>query len=321
MQGGSIGVKGIELCEKFYTEYGEPMMREHFSQLLELVAIGIVGSGSECFGYDDEISRDHDFEPGFCIFLPSEELVDRRTEFALERAYSKLPREFMGIARGVLQPVGGSRHGVIRISDFLAAKTGKSDGMISGKEWFFVPEQSIAELTNGKIFFDSLGQMSGIREQLSYMPEDIRLKKLAGELLIMGQSGQYNYGRCIARRETAAAQLALAEFVKSALHAAFLLNRKYMPYYKWSFRALRELEMLSHLYDDLEYLISSTNTEADVQKKIDAIERVCAGVISSLCEQGLSDRRGNEIEAYAYAVNQRIEDHEIRNLHILYGVE
>ena len=313
-------MKGIELCERFYLEYGEPMLREQFSALSELVAIGIVGSGSECFGYDDEISRDHDFEPGFCIFLPSEELVDRRAEFSLERAYSKLPREFMGIGRDVLQPVGGSRHGVIRISDFLTDKTGKPDGILLGKELFFVPEQSLAELTNGKIFFDRLGMMSGIRERLSYMPEDIRLKKLAGELLLMGQSGQYNYGRCIARRETAAAQLALAEFVKSALHTVFLLNKKYMPYYKWSFRAFRELDLLSHIYGDLEYLISSANTEAEVAKKNGAIERVCSEVISTLCEQGLSDPCGNELEAYAYSVNQRIDDHEIRNLHILYGV-
>lgn len=314
-------MKGIELCERFYLEYGEPMLREQFSALSELVATGIAGSGSECFGYDDEISHDHDFEPGFCIFLPSEELVDRRTEFALERAYSKLPREFMGVARDVLQPVGGSRRGVIRISDFLIDKTGRPDGILSGKEWFFVPEQSLAELTNGKIFFDRFGTISGVRERMSYLPENIRLKKLAGELLLMGQSGQYNYGRSIARRETAAAQLALAEFVKSALHTVFLLNKKYMPYYKWSFRALRELGLLSHIYGDLEYLISSANTEAEVLKKSGVIESVCSEIISVLCEQGLSDPCGNELEVHAYSVNQRIEDHEIRNLHILYGVE
>ncbi|MBP3369646.1 MAG: DUF4037 domain-containing protein [Clostridia bacterium] len=313
-------MKGIELCEKFYIEYGEPMMREHFGDLSELVAIGILGSGSECFGYDDEISRDHDFEPGFCIFLPSEELVDRKAEFALERAYSKLPRKFMGSERSVLQPAGAKRHGVIRISDFLLEKTGREDGELSLEEWFFVPEQSLAELTNGKIFFDRFGLMSQIRERLAYLPEDIRLKKLAGELLIMEQSGCYNYARCIQRGETAAAQLALSEFVKSSLHAMFLLSKRYMPYYKWSFRAFSELDGFSNLYCDLEYLISSSNSDEEYEKKSRLVAHICDSVISALCKQGLCEQMGDGLERYAYSVNQRITDHRIRNLNLLYGV-
>ena len=63
-------MKGIELCERFYHEYGAPMLDESFGDIKHLLAVGIMGSGSECFGYDDELSWDHDFEPGFCIFLP-----------------------------------------------------------------------------------------------------------------------------------------------------------------------------------------------------------------------------------------------------------
>jgi hypothetical protein len=176
-------VKGIELCEKFYYEYGEPMLRERFSQIFDLLAIGIVGSGSECFGYDDEISRDHDFEPGFCIFLPSESVIDSKTEFALERAYAKLPREYMGVERSMLAPVGGRRHGVIRMSEFLLERTGREDGELSIDDWFALPEQALAELTNGKIFSDPSGMMSDIRKRLEYLPETVRRKKLAGELL------------------------------------------------------------------------------------------------------------------------------------------
>ena len=42
----------------------------------------------------------------------------------LERAYAKLPKEFMGFKRSSLDPVGGNRHGVIRMSEFFVEKTG-----------------------------------------------------------------------------------------------------------------------------------------------------------------------------------------------------
>ena len=95
-------MQGIELSRKYFEEYGLPMLEEQFPDLLPFVAAGLTGSGSECFGYDDEISADHDYEPGFCLFLPDESVVDRRSAFLLERAYAKLPKEFMGFSRPMI---------------------------------------------------------------------------------------------------------------------------------------------------------------------------------------------------------------------------
>lgn len=297
------------------------MLHEQFAAWESQIAVGLVGSGSECFGYDDTVSQDHDFEPGFCLFLPTEDVIDRKVAFALERAYAKLPREFMGFRRSPLSPVGGNRHGVLRMSEFFESKTGTADGVLTLQNWFFLPEQSLAEAVNGRVFRDDAGLFTAVRRRLAYLPEDVRRKKLAGRLLIMGQSGQYNYSRCIQRGETAAAQLALTEFVKSALHAVFLLNRAYLPYYKWSFRALRELPRLSELHGTLEQLLTGGNGTAEASAKVQAVERVCAAVAAELTAQGLSDYIGNEAEAHAYAVNSRVADGDIRNRHILYAVE
>ena len=313
-------MKGLELSKKFYFEYGAPMIQEDFADIEKYLAVGLVGSGSECFGYDDEISTDHDFEPGFCIFLPGEDLVDSRAEFRLERAYSKLPKEFMGYKRCKLNPVGGNRHGVIRISDFFEAKTGSKSGDISDDVWFCISEQFLLEATNGEIFCDNFGLMSEIREKLSYMPEDIRLKKLAGNLLIMAQAGQYNYPRCIKRGETAGAQLAIGEFVNAALKVIFLLNKRYIPYYKWAFRAFRDLSVLADLYGNLEYLISSGNTEGEALKKQAIIENISASVIAELLRQGTVSSDAAELERHAYSVNEKIKKPNIRNLNILYAV-
>ena len=313
-------MKGLELSKQFYLQYGAPMIRERFAALESVIAVGLMGSGSECFGYDDPISRDHDFEAGFCLFLPDESVVDRKTAFALERAYAKLPTEFMGVRRQPLSPVGGNRHGVFRICDFLREKTGTPDGVLSLSAWLTLPEQTLAEATNGEVFRDDLGLLTEARARLAYLPEDVRRKKLAGHLLLMGQAGQYNYPRCLFRGETAAAQLAIIEFAQSALHTVFLLNRAYLPYYKWRFRALRELPVLSELHAPLEYLISSGNTPAEAERKKRMAEEIGDTIAKRLRVEGLSDFSGTELEGHAYAVDGTIRNGELRTLHILSGV-
>ena len=313
-------MKGLELAKAYYQAYGKEVLESQFSHVLPFLAIGLAGSGSECCGYDDEISQDHDFEPGFCIFLPGEDVVDRRTAFQLERAYAKLPNEFMGIKRNPLSPVGGNRHGVIRINDFFSEKVGNCNGSLSLEEWFSVPEYGLLEATNGEIFEDPYGAFSAVRQALRYYPEDVRRKKLAGHLLLMGQAGQYNYTRCIKRGETGAAQLAAFEFVKSTLHCIYLLNRAYMPYYKWCFKGLESLPRLRGLSKDLEYLISSGNSSEEAVKKAELIEAICFSVAEEARNQKLTRLKHAEMEPLAYSVNDTVADHSIRNLHILYGV-
>ena len=314
-------MKGIEISEKYFIEFGKPMLQEEFPDVYNKLACGIIGSGSECLGFDDEISRDHDFEPGFCIFLPDEDIIDRKTEFRLERAYAKLPKEFEGIKRGLLSPVGGARRGVIRIADFFAGKVGAPDGRLTLSEWLNIPEQALLEATNGKLFFDNYGLLTKIREGLSYFPDDIRLKKLAGHLLMMGQSGQYNYKRCLDHSEQAAAQMAVFKFANHAISAIFLLNRVYRPYYKWCFKALRSLPKLSIEAEIMEYLITTDNTPQFAEEKYRAIEGIAADIIDELSAQNLTEAICGDLEKHAYSVNDRITDGEIRNLHVLAAMQ
>ena len=314
-------MNGLELSRGFYEEYGAPMLHEQFPQYEEVLAIGLAGSGSECFGYDDEVSRDHDFEPGFCIFLPDEEVVDRRTEFLLERAYAKLPQTYRGVARLKISPVGGNRHGVLRMDEFFSARLGRKDAFTSDMEWFGISEQYLAEVTNGEVFRDDVGLFSSIREKLRYLPHDVRCKKLAGNLLLMAQSGQYNYERCLAHGETAAAQLAISEYVRHTLAAVFLLNRKYLPYYKWQFRALKTLPYLPELSPLMEELLTTGNDPDTAKRKSILIENIAGAVITQLQEQNLTEAICGDLEKHAYSVNDRIVDGDLRNRHILFGVD
>lgn len=313
-------MRGLEIAKAFYHEYGEPMLREKFPEILPFMAVGLLGRGSECLGFDDEVSRDHDFEPGFCVFLPGEEIVDRRTAFLLERAYAGLPKEFMGLRRAVISPVGGARHGVLRTAEFMTDLVGSSDGRLDLTGWMTVPDHALTEALSGEIFTDPYGEVTAIRERLRRQPVDVKRKKLAGHLLLMGQSGQYNYKRCLAHGETAAAQLAVTEFVKSTMSVVFLLNNTYQPYYKWSFRAMRALPRLSLEAELLEYLLTSDNEPETAKEKYDVIEGIASDVIDELMEQGLTQAICADLEKHAYSVNDQIADAYIRNLHILAAV-
>lgn len=314
-------MRGLDLCRGFYEEYGAPMLHEQFPALEEIIATGLVGAGSECFGYDDEVSRDHDFEPAFCLFLPDEEVIDRRTEFLLERAYAKLPKEYGGIPRLRISPVGGNRHGVLRMEGFFRDKIGHTGKIPELMQWFSVPEQGLAEVTNGEVFRDDVGLFTSLRRALRYFPPDVRRKKLAGRLLLMAQSGQYNYPRCIAHKEPAAAQLAVGEFVRNTIAAVFLLNERYLPYYKWQFRALRELPTLSALAQPLEFLLTSGNDAALAEQKVCIIEDISSAVISALQDEGLTDAVCGDLEKHAYSVNDKVADSNLRNTHILFAME
>lgn len=314
-------MKGLELSKAYLETYGHAMLEEGFADILPKIAVGFVGSGSEHYGFDDETSQDHDFEPGFCLFLPGEDVVDRRREFQLERAYAKLPKEFMGYRRQPMSPVGGNRNGVIRTAEFYQKTVGSADGTLSVDAWLHIPDYALAEATNGEIYYDEYGEFTSIRNYLLHMPEDIRLKRLAGNLLLMGQSGQYNFLRCIRHQEPEAAQLALYEFVQSALKAIFLMNGRYLPYYKWSFRALRQLNNMTDMADDLAFLLQGDNRDGEtVRQKYELVEKISGSVIAFLNDRDMTNAICSDLEKHAYSVNDRISDSHIRNLHILEAV-
>lgn len=296
------------------------MLRERFPDLMGQIAVGLFGSGSECFGYDDDISRDHDFEPGFMLLLPGEDAVDRRAAFLLERAYAKLPRAFMGLERGLMQPVGGPRHGVLRAAEWFNEKVGSPDGALTLTQWLRVPEYALAEAVNGELFFDGYGAVTAIRRRLSAWPEDVRKKKLAGHLLLMAQSGQYNYARCLRHGESGAAQLAAGDFVRHAMSAVFLLNGVYQPYYKWAFKALRALPRLSLLAELMEYLLTTDNDGNLARAKQEVMEGMAADVIGELRRQELTAADGGDLEKHAYSVNDAVDDAGLRNMHVLAAV-
>ena len=307
--------KGLEISRAFYREYGEEMLERLFPDSVSTFAVGLCGSGSDCFGFDDEISRDHDFDPGFMIFLPGEDIVDERLAFRIERGYDGLPKTFREMTR---RPAGMThgRRGPVRLSGFLLSRLG-TDDVPDEAEWLTIPENYLAEVTNGEIFRDDSGIFTEIRRRMSAPPRDVLIKKTAGCLFIMSQSGIYNYERCVSRGDFDAARLSCFEFFKSAANAFFWLNGKYMPYYKWTFRAMRSLPGGEAFAGILSEIISDAPEFSRKKEKIDDV-RVC--LMKLISEKLFPLDSGMSLIDAAYYVNEKTADPCLRNLHVLHGV-
>lgn len=311
-------MQGLELARRYYEEFGRAMIAEHFPDYEGRIAVGLAGSGSDCLGFDDDVSADHDSGAGFCMWLTDDDYEN--IGFRLAREYSKLPAEFMGVPKGRANSYGSSHFGVKSISGFYTPFTGRAGVPETNAEWLYTPEFSLAAAVSGEVFRDDLGEFTAVRERIKNgMPEDVRLKKIAARVIAAAQSGQYNYPRCLAHGETGAAVLAAAEFVRNTASLIYLINRRYAPFYKWLLRGMRGLEQLSHLERELSFILTEGNSTEQTRAKSEAIEGVCAELAEHFRACGLASSRADFLEPYAYEIQNNIKDSELRNMHIMEG--
>lgn len=305
---------GLEEARALYETYGRPMIHDRFPDYEGRIAVGLAGRGSECFGYDDALSRDHDYAPGFCLWLTDED--DIRIGVELARAYRALP--LPGAAER--SAMAEDSRGVRRIGFFYRRYTGSDGAPESLEQWLYLPSSALAEAVNGQVFRDDLGRFTAIRNEILHgMPEDVRKKKLAARAIEMAQSGQYNYSRCLRHGEEGAAMLAAAEFVRAACGMIYLLNRRHMPYYKWMLRGLEDLPVLGNMGPALAFLLTGENDRAGQETKAGVIEDLCAAVAEELRRQGLSAGDWDYLEPHAFAIQNQIQSPKLRALHIMEG--
>lgn len=241
-------ITGLQLAREYWKTYGKPLIAEKYAAYQGRIAAGLVGHGSECYGFDDAISHDHDFGPGFCLWLTDEDYAEIGKQ--LQADYDALPAEFMGFGPREATPRAqgaGKRVGVFRIGDFFAGITGyeQAPSDDSPHEWLILDEPTLAAATNGQVFADPLGAFSKRRQGFKLMPDDVRLSLISRRLGMISQAGQYNLPRMLARKDGAATMASIHEFTEAVASLVFLINTPisagYMPYYKWRFAALRAL--------------------------------------------------------------------------------
>jgi len=307
-------MKGLELAERYWQEVGSPAMKAACPALRERLAAGLVGEGSECLGYDDEVSRDHDWGPGFCLWLTAEDFAAHVQ--VLRAAYAALPQEYMGFRRLRESAHSQGRVGVFSVDGFYARFLGTNGPPRTLIQWLTVSDQALSVCVNGRVFQDGPGEFTRVREQLlAYYPEDVRRKRLAAQCAGAAQAGQYNHPRCLSRGDRVAAVRALGEFIDHAQAAVFLLNRRYRPYYKWAHRALRDLPLLGREASlSFEALASCAPEERQ-----DHIEALCALLVRGLKEQDLTNCTSDFLLEHGEQIQEKIESDSLRSLPLMLG--
>lgn len=327
-------IPGLKLARAYWNEYGKPLIVERYPEYQGRIAAGLVGHGSECYGFDDELSHDHDFGPGFCLWLTDEDYAAIGER--LQADYESLPDTFMGFgpkSQTARAQGAGRRVGVFRIGDFFESITGYRQAPPADRphEWLMLDEPTLAAATNGEVFADPLGAFSKTRQGFKLMPEDVRLSLISRRLGMIAQAGQYNLPRMLQRGDGAAAWCAINEFAEAVASLVFLINTPvsagYMPYYKWRFAALRRLSrrMAARLPDacaqleDVLRLASAAcfggvgfgeggkGAAPAAKQVVSVVESICAEIVAELRREGLTDSDETFLEWQRPYVEEHIE--------------
>ncbi len=307
-------MNGMELSRAFYHQHRSEMLSPLPAELQERAAFGLVGEGSECFGFDDMLSRDHDWGAGFCVWLTEADAA--KWGERLETLYEALPRRFMDCPVKAVRDEP-KRVGVFSIPSFYKRFLGIPAAPQSNEYWLALPEEYLAVATNGEVFSDPLGEFSCIRETLlQFYPEAVRRKKLAARCFEMGQTGQYNLPRLLQRGDIATVWIAFARFSNAAVSAMHLLNRRYTPFYKWSLRSLQTLPRQGAYAAEL---LRGGLTQADVAQLTAIVESVCVLVGDLIRAEGITACADPFLCNLATHVQSAVSDNAIKQLPLQMG--
>ena len=299
-------IKGLELSKRYFYDLVLPEFKKNLNDILPLCAFGLVGEGSECYGYDDKISQDHDFGPSVCIWLRKDDYLKHKDK--INEVLKKLPKTYLGFQELKESEWGSDRRGLLNIEDFYFKFLGSSKAPETIADWQKIPETALATVTNGEVFLDNLGEFTKVRKDLlNYYPEPMRQNKIATRLMNISQHGQYNYTRCLKRNDLVAANQCLYLFVDEVIHLVFLLNRRYKIFYKWSNRALLDLKILGEeIHKLLEDMVFAQN-------KIPYVRKICKVLAEELRNQKLTNCDSEFLGDLGVDIQKNIDDEFFKN--------
>lgn len=263
--------KGLQLCREYFEQYGIEMLKNKFPDYMDRITAGLVGEGSDCFGFDDETSKDHDFGPRFCMWVSQETYKEIGEK--LQKAYDELPDTFEGYTRN-MTVTGKFRQGVMVLEDFVEHLLFTRCLPKTDNDWMLLPENGLAALSNGEIWLEGDGRFTDIRKKLEKYPDSVRWKKIIQSIHLVRQMGLYNYFRMKERGENIAAEISLAGYMENVMKVVYYLNNVYPPFYKWLHRGMDNFPILAEIMDILNALNDHRGNADTVKGIMQVVEQL-----------------------------------------------
>lgn len=297
-------MKGLDRVKAFYDSTLLPALKEEFPTSWDSIFISKKGRGSECYGFDDEISKDHDYNHNVQIVLTEEQ--DRAFGFKLMRFYHQFEE------KGTKSIFREKRDGIFSLPEFLEQLIGSSTVPTTPFEYLKIPEHALYEAQNGAILQEGDGVVLSAMKAIDHVPLDVYRQRLAAHLTLAYQAGVYNALRMLKRGDEEAFQLCINLYIEHISCSLFAINQKNAPYYKWRFRALHELPLGRNVVALLSSLL--LNKESD---KISLITSINNELLALLCSQSFTTNNPGTLALAALQVREKIEDKRVRSLHIM----
>lgn len=303
-------MEGVDVAELFFDRFGLPTIEEHFPEMMNRVSAGLNGRGSEVIGADDELSRDHGWGPRFCLFLNEDDLRDIGQEMQ-EKLNELRPSVFEGIdlLGHRTEPIT-----VNTIDECFRDLTGAPWPPKTMREWALANENGLCYAQAGRVFYDPTGRLKERKQAFeeAYYPEPIWRWRIASKLYRLWHYGDYNTrGRLAKRNDGAATLLGQGYFVEAAMQLAFLLNRRFAPYWKWLHWGFARLPCIA---GELEPLLVELESASNLAERAELIGAICDLYRRVLCHRGLfSDSNWRNFMG-SFEIVDSIQDTEVKQL-------
>ena len=223
----------VDVSRGFFFEMLKPILESNFPAATAQTSFGVFGYGSEVLRLDDEHSADHHWGIRINALMP-EALFAEQAADILRVVEQELPASYRGhnLRDGYSSGKGLS---LTSLEGYLLRTVGLTRAPQNFQEWLNVPEEDITHIINGEIWQDDTGQFSTIRATfLAYYPEPVRLRRIAHWCRYFSGMGAYALDRALLRYNEWYAAVTFPRAIRLGVQLAFLLDKQYCPYDKWT---------------------------------------------------------------------------------------
>ena len=274
----------IDVSRDFFNEVVQPILEKEFPAETAQTAFGVFGFGSEVLRMDDTYSTDHHWGIRINALTP-EEIFKARHEAIQETVSARLPATWRrhSLREGLS---GGRGLSLTSLDAYLTRTIGIDHPPQTYAEWLNIPEEDIIHVVEGEVWHDPSGRFTSVRETLKkYYPEAVRLRRIAHWCRYYSGMGAYALKRALLRNNEYYANITFTRALRVGVQLAFLLDRRYFPYDKWTLAYFERLPRMADRLRPIVYEAVRLSTSWD--RKLELLDQMSDVFDTTMVEDGI----------------------------------